>query len=46
MSHEDCKEDKKYTTAEDWRKPISDPVTKFSDSVNADETTITVDKPC
>jgi hypothetical protein len=50
-SHKDSKEDNKKSGVEYWRRLISNPEIKFSDSVNADETTlttatITTDKLC
>jgi len=43
MSNEDSKEDKQDATLEDWRQLNSNSVTKYSDSVNAGETTMTVE---
>jgi len=39
MSNEDSKEDKQDARVDDWRQLNSDSVTKYSDSVNAGETT-------
>ena len=36
-SHKDSEEGNEEVGMEDWRKPISNPVIKFSDFVNADE---------